>query len=63
MQMFIPHGQCINVHMGGHVQTGGYGMISQAMGLMSDYVQAFEIVLANGKRSILTSYFLFYADL
>ena len=50
MEMFVPHGQCFNIHLGGHAQTGGYGMVIAALGIMSDYIQAFEIVLANGEH-------------
>ena len=48
--MFLPHGVCSHVHLGGHVQTGGSGMLKRSFGLMSDYVEAFEIVMANGKH-------------
>ena len=48
MKMFIPHGQCGSVHVGGHAQTGGYGMLSRSFGMMCDHIEAFEIVLANG---------------
>lgn len=42
----IPHGECINVCIGGHVQTGGYGHIMRSYGLALDYVKSFDIVLA-----------------
>ena len=47
--VFLPHGQCVNVHLGGHVQTGGYGQLGRAFGLLSDHVQGFEIVIASGE--------------
>ena len=50
MKMFVPHGLCGNVHLGGHVQTGGVGMICRSFGLMCDYVEGFEIVLANAEH-------------
>ena len=43
----IPHGECINVCIGGHVQTGGYGHILRSHGLALDYVKSFDIVLAH----------------
>jgi hypothetical protein len=50
MKMFIPHGQCAGVHVGGHFQTGGYGMLERAFGMMCDHVEGFEIVLADGEH-------------
>jgi len=47
--VFLPHGQCVHVHLGGHVQTGGYGQLGRAFGLLSDHVQGFEIVIASGE--------------
>jgi FAD/FMN-containing dehydrogenase len=36
------------VNIGGHAQTGGYGHIQHSFGLGIDYVQAFDIILADG---------------
>lgn len=45
----VPHGECPYVCIGGHAQTGGYGHFARSFGLNGDYVEAFEIVLANGR--------------
>lgn len=45
----IPHGECPLVNVGGHAQTGGYGIFIHSFGLCLDYIEAFEIVLASGE--------------
>jgi hypothetical protein len=47
--LFVPHGQCSHVRLGGHVQTGGWGMLARSFGLLSDYVESIELVTADGE--------------
>jgi len=47
-KIFVPHGQCIAVHLGGHVQTGGYGQLGRSFGLLGDHVTEIEIVNHEG---------------
>ncbi|KAG0047475.1 hypothetical protein BGZ83_007467 [Gryganskiella cystojenkinii] len=46
---FVPHGQCSDVHLGGHVQTGGYGQLGRSFGLLADHVQKIRIIDADGE--------------
>ncbi|PNP39200.1 hypothetical protein TGAMA5MH_08877 [Trichoderma gamsii] len=42
--VFMPTGQCATVHLGGHVQTGGFGMLARSFGLLGDYIRELHIV-------------------
>lgn len=53
-KVFVPHGQCINVHIGGHVQTGGYGQLARSFGLFGDHVLSVEIVDHEGNAKEVT---------
>mmetsp|Transcript_23859 Transcript_23859/g.36236 ORF Transcript_23859/g.36236 Transcript_23859/m.36236 type:complete len:672 (+) Transcript_23859:132-2147(+) len=45
--MFIPHGECSTVALGGHLQTGGYApCFSRSFGLFVDHCIQFTIILA-----------------
>ncbi|CBJ33760.1 conserved unknown protein [Ectocarpus siliculosus] len=51
----IPHGECPEVCIGGHVQSGGFGHLLRSYGLALDHVNSFEIVLdLNGHVSTYT---------
>ncbi|KAJ6259820.1 hypothetical protein Dda_5462 [Drechslerella dactyloides] len=47
--LFVAHGQCIGVHLGGHVQTGGWGQLQRSFGLFGDHVTCIEIVNYQGE--------------
>ncbi|KAF3918430.1 hypothetical protein ABW21_db0201218 [Orbilia brochopaga] len=42
--LFTSHGQCIDVRLGGHIQTGGWGQALRSFGLFGDQVNSIEIV-------------------
>ncbi len=48
--IYLPMGVCANVHLGGHVHTGGWGMVARSHGLLADHVLAFDIILASGEK-------------
>lgn len=47
--IFMPTGLCVTVCGGGHIQTGGYGMLARSFGLLGDYVRELDIVDHNGE--------------
>ncbi|MFT5548120.1 MAG: hypothetical protein ACI9CO_000032 [Candidatus Azotimanducaceae bacterium] len=46
--IYLPMGVCAHVHLGGHVHTGGWGMVARSHGILADHVLAFEIIFASG---------------
>lgn len=65
-QMFVPHGQCKDVRLGGHAQTGGYGQLGRSFGLLGDHIWGIRMIDYEGKIQELTKTShaeLFYAIL
>ena len=53
--LFLPGGMCSHVHLGGHIQTGGYGAIMRSFGLLCDHAEKFEIILADEENARVAS--------
>lgn len=43
-KFFVPHGQCAHVHIGGHMQTGGFGSFTRSFGLFADTIVGIELI-------------------
>lgn len=48
--IYLPMGVCAHVHLGGHVQTGGWGIVARSHGILADHVLGFDIILASGRK-------------
>ena len=46
---FVPTGECPGVALGGHMQTGGFGLFARHFGPFVNRVGGFRIVLADGE--------------
>lgn len=46
---FFAHGNCSHVGVGGHVQSGGYSMLSRSIGMFIDFVESFRMIVASGE--------------
>ncbi|KAF3909431.1 hypothetical protein AA313_de0202234 [Arthrobotrys entomopaga] len=46
--LFAPHGVCIDVCLGGHIQTGGWGLLTRSLGLFGDHIVSLEMIDHNG---------------
>jgi len=53
-KVFLPTGQCVTVCLGGHCQTGGFGMFTRSLGLLADYMQSLEVVNPKGEQETIT---------
>ena len=64
--LFVPHGQCTDVRLGGHAQTGGYGQLARSFGLLGDHIWGIRMINHDGEIQEVTKASnaeLFYAIL
>ncbi|KAF7540508.1 hypothetical protein G7054_g1341 [Neopestalotiopsis clavispora] len=52
--LFVPHGQCAYVCVGGHGQTGGYGQLGRGFGLFGDHIVMIRMIDHAGKIQEIT---------
>ena len=48
LNLTVPHGECMDVRVGGHCQTGGYSPLGRTHGLLLDHIQSIRIITADG---------------
>lgn len=53
-KLFVPHGQCRDVHVGGHCQTGGYGQLARSFGLIGDHIRSIRYINYEGEIKEMT---------
>jgi len=46
--LFVPHGQCATVCLGGHGQTGGVGQMGRGFGLFGDHIRKIRLICHDG---------------
>lgn len=50
-EMALPSGSCYSVGLGGHICGGGYGLLSRKYGLVCDWLDGVDILVANATGS------------
>ncbi|KAL7518071.1 hypothetical protein ACHAWX_002929, partial [Stephanocyclus meneghinianus] len=53
--VYIPAGECGGVGVGGHMQTGGFGIFGRSLGRFNSHITAFDIILADGSLVSISS--------
>ena len=49
----LPSGSCYSVGLGGHICGGGYGLLSRKYGLVCDWLDGVDLLVANASGSVL----------
>lgn len=48
----VPGGSCYSVGAGGHISSGGFGLLSRRFGLTVDYLHAVELVVVGKDKEV-----------